>query len=218
MKIDIDLDQANAAMKGKNAGEIIKYALEVSDGDAIVTTNFRPYEAVILHLVTQQKPDIRVLWIDHGLNLDPTYRFADKTIEQLGLNIHKFTPLGGDAKIPEAAYVPEDERTAEQEAAIHAFSETVKLEPFRRGMKELDGAAWFTALRRVQNLNRAGMNFLEEGPNGILKVNPILEWSDQDMEDYLKENGLPDESSYFDPAKAGEKSECGLHDGRLAEK
>jgi phosphoadenosine phosphosulfate reductase len=189
----------------------------VSKGDAILTTNFRPLEAVILHLVTRQKPDIRVLWIDHGLNLDPTYRFAEKTIEQLGLNILKYTPLE-EAKIPQAAYISEDERTPEQEASIHEFSEQVKLEPFRRGMRELDGAAWFTALRRVQNQNRAGMNFLEEGPNGILKVNPLLDWTDEDMEAYIAKHDLPDESSYFDPAKAGEKSECGLHDGRLAAK
>ncbi|MDF1754120.1 MAG: phosphoadenosine phosphosulfate reductase family protein [Verrucomicrobiales bacterium] len=217
MKLAIDLASANADLAGKSAEEIISFALDASGGDAIVTTNFRPLEAVILHLVTRQKPDIRVLWIDHGLNLDPTYRFAEKTINLLNLNIEKYTPLE-TAKIPDAAYVSEDERTPEQEAEIHAFSEKVKLEPFRRGMRELDATAWFTALRRVQNLNRAGMNYLEEGPNGILKVNPILDWSDEEMTDYLAKHGLPDETSYFDPAKAGEKSECGLHDGRLASK
>ena len=133
----------------------------------------------------------------------------------MNLNIHKYEPLE-IAKIPEAAYFPEDERTPEQVADIHAFSELVKLEPFRRGMAELNGSAWFTALRRVQNENRAGMKFLEVGPGGILKINPLLEWTDSDMKDYLAKHNLPDESSYFDPAKAGEKSECGLHDGRLS--
>lgn len=214
MKVDIDLEAANKEMNGKSAQEIVEFALGVSERDAIVTTNFRPYEAVILHLVTRQMPDIRVLWIDHGLNLDHTYRFAEKVIEQLDLNIHRFEPLE-TARIPEAAFVPEDERTPEQEAAIHEFSEKVKLEPFRRGMEEMGSTAWFTALRRVQNANRAGMNYLETGPNGILKVNPILDWSNEEMDAYLSEHGLPDETKYFDPAKAGEKSECGLHDGRL---
>jgi phosphoadenosine phosphosulfate reductase len=214
MKLAIDLETANAELAGKTAAEVISFALGVSDGDAIVTTNFRPFEAVILHLVTRQKPDIRVLWIDHGLNLDPTYRFAEKVIKLLNLNIKKYEPRE-IAKIPEAAYYPEDERTPQQVADIHAFSELVKLEPFRRGMAELNATAWFTALRRVQNENRAGMKFLEAGPGGILKVNPILDWSDAVMREYLSKNHLPDESSYFDPAKAGEKSECGLHDGRL---
>ena len=71
MKLAIDLNEANAELADKSADEIIRFALDASDGDAIVTTNFRPLEAVILHLVTRQKPDIRVLWIDHGLNLAP---------------------------------------------------------------------------------------------------------------------------------------------------
>ncbi len=46
--------------------EIIRHILEEVGGRAIVTTNFRPYEAVILHLATQVQPDIPVLWVDHG--------------------------------------------------------------------------------------------------------------------------------------------------------
>ena len=91
----------------------------------------------------------------------------------------------------------------------------MKLEPFRRGMAELAPAVWFTALRRVQNPNRAGMNVVEPGPGGVIKVNPLLDWTDADMERYLLDHSLPNEWDYFDPAKAGEKRECGLHSGRL---
>ena len=46
-----------------------------------------------------------------------------------------------------------------------------------------------------------------------LKVSPVFHWSDEEMEAYLKEYNLPNEWDYFDPAKADEKRECGLHAG-----
>ena len=42
-------------------------------------------------------------------------------------------------------------------------------------------------------------------------MNPVFHWSDSDLERYLEEHDLPNEWDYFDPAKADEKRECGLH-------
>ncbi len=47
-------------------------------GRAIVSTNFRPYEAAILHLAVQAQPDIPVLWVDHGYNRPATYKHAEE--------------------------------------------------------------------------------------------------------------------------------------------
>jgi len=63
-----------------------------STGRAIVSTNFRPYEAVILHLVTQAQPDIPVLWVDHGYNREATYKHAEELKALLKLNIQAFVP------------------------------------------------------------------------------------------------------------------------------
>ena len=88
----------------------------------------------------------------------------------------------------------------------------MKLEPFQRGMKELAPTVWITALRKVQNPNRAGLDIVSHDANfGALKVSPVFYWSDADMEAYLAEHNLPNEWDYFDPAKADEKRECGLH-------
>ena len=46
---------------------------------------------------------------------------------------------------------------------------------------------------------------------GSLKVSPVFNWIDEEMEAYLEEHNLPNEWDYFDPAKADEKRECGLH-------
>jgi phosphoadenosine phosphosulfate reductase len=71
---------------------------------------------------------------------------------------------------------------------------------------------WFTALRKVQNPNRAGLDIVCQDANfGSLKVSPLFYWSDEEMESYLKKHNLPNEWDYFDPAKADDKRECGLH-------
>ena len=88
----------------------------------------------------------------------------------------------------------------------------MKLEPFQRGMKELAPTVWLTALRKVQNPNRAELDIVSEDKNfGALKVSPVFYWSDAEMENYLKQHNLPNEWDYFDPAKADDKRECGLH-------
>ena len=81
----------------------------------------------------------------------------------------------------------------------------MKLEPFQRGMRELAPKVWLTALRRVQNPNRAGLDIVTFDSNfGALKVSPFFTWTDAEMEQYLAKHRLPNEWDYFDPAKAGE--------------
>ena len=60
------ISKANAGLRNKSPLGIVRWAIAQANGRAIVSTNFRPYEAVILHLCTQVQPDIPVLWVDHG--------------------------------------------------------------------------------------------------------------------------------------------------------
>jgi phosphoadenosine phosphosulfate reductase len=102
--------------------------------------------------------------------------------------------------------------TTEDEAGLKKFSAVMKLEPFQRGMKELAPTVWITALRKVQNPNRAGLDIVSPDENfGALKVSPFFYFSDADLDTYLAQHQLPNEWDYFDPAKADEKRECGLH-------
>jgi phosphoadenosine phosphosulfate reductase len=174
----------------------------IAQGKAIVSTNFRPYEAVILHLATQVQPDIPVLWVDHGFNRPATYRFADRLTKLLNLNLKIYHPRLSAAhwEALHGATSPE------------VFSATMKLEPFERAMRELAPAVWLTAIRRVQNPHRARMQAIRRDPKyNVLKVSPVFELTDADMEAYLAAHNLPNEWDYFDPAKGDEKRECGLH-------
>jgi phosphoadenosine phosphosulfate reductase len=202
----------NAELAGKSPAEITCWAVELAakmGGPVIVSTNFRPYEAVVLDLATRAKADIPVLWVDHGYNRPATYRHAEDLRKQLGLNlkayIPKITPAHRDA-IEGPVPTPEDEES------LKKFSAVMKLEPFQRGMRELAPAVWITALRKVQNPNRAGLDIVSDDSNfGSIKVSPVFHLSDVDLDSYLAEHRLPNEWDYFDPAKADEKRECGLH-------
>jgi phosphoadenosine phosphosulfate reductase len=203
--------QANTELRNKSALDIVKWGLSQGGGRAIVSTNFRPYEAVILHLVTQVQPDIPVLWVDHGYNRPATYKHAEDLKARLKLNLKPYLPKLTAAHY-DAVFGGMPEPTPENEERIKAFSTAMKLEPFQRGMKELAPTVWITALRKVQNPNRAGLDIVSpDGNFNSLKLSPVFHWSDAEMEAYLKQHNLPNEWDYFDPAKADEKRECGLH-------
>jgi phosphoadenosine phosphosulfate reductase len=204
-----DIDSANKILQNASPLETIQWACQ--QGEAIVTTNFRPYEAVILHLAIKAKPDIPVLWVDHGANIPETYRFAEAVRKKLKVNLNPYLPRmtsahwlalnGGDLPMPD-----EVER-------VESFSRIMKLEPFERGMSELAPRVWITALRKEQNPQRAAtlQKVMWDAKFNCLKVNPILDWTAVELEAYLAEHSLPNERTYYDPAKGDEKHECGLH-------
>jgi phosphoadenosine phosphosulfate reductase len=203
------LAKLNAELATKSPLEIVRWAIAQAPGQAIVSTNFRPYEAVVLHLATQAKADIPVLWVDHGYNRPATYKHAEALRAQLKLNIKSYLPKLTPAH-RDAVYGPIP--SLDDEAGLKQFSGVMKLEPFQRGMKELAPKVWITALRKVQNPNRAELDIVSPDANfGALKVSPVFHWTDAQLDAYLKEYNLPNEWDYFDPAKADEKRECGLH-------
>ncbi len=208
---DEQIKAANAELRTKSPLEIVRWAIAQAGGKAIVSTNFRPYEAVILHLATQVQPDIQVLWADHGYNRAATYLHAEALKKLLKLNIQAFVPRMTAAHY-DAIHGGAPEPTPENEARIKEFSSVMKLEPFLRGIKTLAPTIWLTALRKVQNPNRAGLDIVVADHNfNTIKVSPLFYWSDAEMEAYLQAHHLPNEWDYFDPAKADEKRECGLH-------
>src|SRR5215831_7314074 len=204
-----NIAQWNDELRSRTPIEITRWAIARAAGRAVVSTNFRPYEAVVLHLCAQVQPDIPVLWVDHGYNRPATYRHAEQLKQLLQLNLKPYLPkLTAAHRDAIHGEIP----STDDEQGLKQFSALMKLEPFQRGMKELAPLVWITALRKVQNPNRAGLDIVSADANfGALKVSPVFYWSDAEMENYLKQYELPNEWDYFDPAKADDKRECGLH-------
>ncbi|GAB2716537.1 phosphoadenosine phosphosulfate reductase domain-containing protein [Halomonas garicola] len=199
------LDTVNRDL-GHDPSALIEWAMRQGNRP-LCTTNFRPFEAVILHMVTRVKPDIPIVWMDSGYNTPATYRFADELVRRLALNVISYVPrrtrahreaLEGD--FPDI----DDPRHA-------AFTREVKIEPFERALSEMRPDVWFTALRAEDTAARAKMQPASPGENGLVKIAPVLNWSAKQMHDYLVAHDLPNNLDYFDPTKGEEKRECGLH-------
>ena len=78
--MDINFDKVNEELKEKSPGEIISWATSLPQANPVLTTNFGPFEAAILHATTFVQPDVKVLWCDSGYNTSATYKFAHKII------------------------------------------------------------------------------------------------------------------------------------------
>jgi len=201
----LDLEQINREI-GRDPARLVAWALGL-DRVAICSTSFGPFAAVTLHMVTRVKPDIPVVWVDSGYGTPAMYRFADELIEHLKLNLHIVRPRRSRAH-REAADGPlptlDDPRHAE-------FTREVKIEPFDRALHELRAGTWVTGIRAEETEERAAMQPVSLTSDGILKVAPVFHWTSRQMNDYVKQHGLPNNFDYFDPTKVQDKRECGLH-------
>ena len=90
-----DLEKLNIKYRKLKAEEIIADSLNLLEGIMMISTNFSPYESVILHLCLRFCPDAKVVWVDSGYMLPETYKFADELIKRLKLqeNLLVYTPL-----------------------------------------------------------------------------------------------------------------------------
>ena len=203
--MSMDLTHINAEL-GRNAQGLVDWAVGLNQR-AIITTNFRPFEAVILHMVTRANPQVPVIWMDNGYNTEATYRFADEVTKLLKLDLHIYLPRRSRAhREAVAGSTPEvgDPRHAN-------FTEEVKLEPFARALRETTPKVWFTALRATDTAVRAQMDPVSVNPDGLIKVAPLLHWSSKDLYQYCELHGLPNNFDYVDPTKGEDNRECGLH-------
>ena len=203
--MSLDLDKVNKELQDKSPEEIISWAISYAK-NPIITTNFRPYEVAILNAVTEVQKDIKVIWCDTGYNTIQTYKHAEEIIEKLNLNIQLYVPKQTVAHRNVVLGVPsvDDEKHA-------LFTEQVKLEPFKRAMQEHKPDVWFTNLRKGQTAFRNSIDVVSVSKDGIIKVSPFYNSSDEDLDTYLEEKGLPNEFKYFDPTKVESNRECGLH-------
>ena len=205
MKINLDLEYYNNLFRHKAPAEIIDWALKLSE-KRIVTTSFGKYSAVLLSTFSRKQADIDVIYCDTGYNLPETYIHADYLLGRFNLNLNTYVPLQTKAFIEYKLGFPRVEEPGHQE-----FTEIVKLEPFKRALQEHAPDVWFTNIRVRKTEYRNSKDILSFSKDGILKVSPFYYWSDEDLDKYLEENHLPKNINYYDPVKALETRECGIH-------
>jgi len=199
------IKELNRLYRDSEPNEIIKAAISLNE-QTIVTTNFRPYEVAILYAVKMVKSEIPVIWCDTGYNTPQTYKHANDLIERLKLNVFLYVPKQTVAHRDSVMGIPSID-----DPKHVLFTEQVKLEPFKRAMEIHKPKVWFTNLRKGQTNFRDSIDIFSLSKAGVLKVSPFYYWSDSKLDAYLKKHKLPNEFKYFDPTKALENRECGLH-------
>lgn len=203
--INLDIDIWNKILRDKSPDEIVEWALRLSSNN-IVTTSFGKYSSVLLSTMSRLEKNIRVVWCDTLYHEPSTYKHASNLIEDYKLNVSKYKSLLSKEEIDVTIGLPNLEDNNHS-----VFSEVVKLEPFRRALKEQNPEVWFTNIRVRQTEYRANKDILSYSKDGILKVSPFYYWTDEDLDEYITMHQLPKNIGYFDPIKALLNRECGIH-------
>ncbi|KXF80264.1 phosphoadenylyl-sulfate reductase [Enterovibrio coralii] len=182
----LELAPINAELESMSAQERVRWALENLQGEFALSSSFGIQAAVMLHLVTQEKPDTPVILTDTGYLFPETYQFIDELTDKLSLDLRVYRAEQSSAW-QEAQYGKLWEQGVE---GIERYNRLNKVEPMRRALDELNVGTWFSGLRRDQSSSRQTLPILGI-QNGVFKFLPVIDWTNKDVHYYLKDHDLP---------------------------
>lgn len=186
---EADVDRLNAELAGKSADDIVRWAGENYGADIKFANSFGAEDVALMHIIAKVSPNIRVFTLDTGRLNDETYQVMDATR-------FKYPEVPIEVMFPERDKV----EGLTREKGFFSFRESVelrkeccairKVQPLKRALA--DANAWMTGLRRDQSVTRTDTPTIEwdEG-NAMVKVNPLIDWTNDDVWAYIKENKIP---------------------------
>lgn len=217
-----------------SAGEILRTGLKTAGGRVSLACSFSLEDVVIIDIAYQAGLSLGIFALDTGRLNEETYEVSEALLERYRIKIEWYFPKHKDVE------------KLERKKGLFSFRESLdnrheccyirKVEPLSRALKGLTG--WVTGMRRQQSVTRSNLKAIErEEPNGgIVKINPLLEWSESQVKNYAKEHNLPTNRLYsqgfrsigcapctraigpWDQVREGrwwwenpEHKECGLH-------
>lgn len=175
--------------KGASPADILRVGSEAAAGPVSLACSFSLEDVVILDIAHQAGLPLGVFAIDTGRLNEETYEVAEALTERYHVKIDWYFPQHGNVE------------QLEREKGLFSFRESLenrhecchirKVEPLARALKGLKG--WVTGMRREQSITRSDLNALETDTlnNGILKINPLIEWSEKQLLAYTEERNLP---------------------------
>lgn len=211
-----ELSEVDARLERAAPSEAIAWAFERFSGDVALACSFE--DVVLLDLVLAQRPDAEVLFLDTGGHFQETLDFAARIATERHVNLHTLCPG------PEADAWP---------CGTARCCELRKVAPLAAALA--GRGAWLTALKRVDSPTRAHVPVVSWDERfGLVKVNPLASWTDDDVAWYLEAHHLPQHplwakgyasigcAAVTRPVAPGEsrragrwsgsdKEECGLH-------
>jgi len=185
--IKMDLEKVNNELTGKSAEDILKWAFDTFKDRIVFASSFGAEDVVVIDLISKINPSAKIITIDTGRLPDETYELMEDTRKKYNVELLTYFPDKSEVEnlLDEKGYYSFRESLNNRKECCRIR----KINPLRRVLKDCD--AWITGLRKEQSVTRKDMNIVEEDPVfGVIKVNPILDWSLDDIWKYIKKNGI----------------------------
>lgn len=177
------------AMADASAERALAWALERFRGRIVLCTSFQMEGLVALDLAVRLDPRVRVITIDTGRLHEETYTMMETVRRRYGVAVEVLMPDPFDVKAMTLAW------------GVNLFYQSVehrrrcchvrKVEPLRTALRGVD--AWITGLRRNAMPTRAAIRTVEIDTEhgGIVKLNPLADWTDAEVLAYVREHDVP---------------------------
>jgi phosphoadenosine phosphosulfate reductase len=178
-----------SAFEVRSAEAILRWAHDTYGNRVAFASSFGAEDVVVIDLIAKAAPGLRVFTLDTGRLHDETYDVMDRIRRRYGLGIEVYFPDRGKVE------------ALENSKGFFSFRESIenrkeccgirKVEPLRRALATVD--AWVTGLRREQAVTRTRLEKAEvdNAFGGILKLNPIADWTQKQVWDYIRTRDLP---------------------------
>jgi phosphoadenosine phosphosulfate reductase len=184
-----ELEAVARQAEGWTAQQVLAWALERFHPHIAFASSFGAEDVAVIHILAGLRRDARIFTLDTGRLPVETYDVMERVRERYGVALE--------------VYAPEREplERLQREGGFYSFRSSIeerkrccgirKVEPLRRALAGLD--AWITGLRREQSVTRTGVPVIEvdHGNGGILKINPLAAWTEGDVWDFVRGNGVP---------------------------
>jgi phosphoadenosine phosphosulfate reductase len=176
------------------SAEILRTGIEAASGPVSLACSFSMEDVAIIDIAHQAGLKLGVFALDTGRLNEETYEVSEALAERYRIKIDWYFPKH------------EDVEKLEQGKGLFSFRESLdnrneccrirKVEPLSRALKELKG--WVTGMRRDQSVTRSDLKAIEPDShnNGIIKINPLLDWSEEQLLAYVDQNHLPKNRLY----------------------
>lgn len=169
--------------------EILEKGLEAAGGDVQIACSFSVEDLVIIDHIQEYKLPIGIFALDTGRLNEETYQVAEGITGRYGVSINWFFPRNEDVETLLRAKGPYSFRESLENR--HECCHIRKVEPLGRALAGLKG--WVTGMRKEQSTTRTALPSIEVDVmhGGLIKINPLANWTETQVWDYAKKNRLP---------------------------
>ncbi|ABM71300.1 Phosphoadenosine phosphosulfate reductase [Prochlorococcus marinus str. MIT 9515] len=187
--IKLNLEEQNKKLKDMTSKEIMLWGYRNFDNHFAITTSFGIQSSVILHMVNEcsLQKKIKIFWIDTGYLPSETYKYAERLINDLSLEIEVLQSEISPARM-ESLYGKLWETNKSSD--LDKYHDIRKVKPLEKALDSHNINCWASGVRSEQTNNRNKMKFVDVIRNR-LSLRPLLNWKNKDIYYYMKENQLP---------------------------